>query len=53
MSTSTVAALVTTSVDTLWSYLSVILPVLIPVAIGLAVLFGGIYFVLRRVHVIR
>lgn len=53
MTTTTVLAIVNGAVTALWDYLSAILPVLIPVAIGLAVLFGGIYFVLRRLHVIR
>jgi len=53
MSTSTFETLLNANISTAWGYLSSFIEVGLPYAIGLAVVVGSIYFVLRRLNVLR
>jgi len=51
MSTSTVATLFDGFVATLWDYISAILPVVVPVLIGLGFLYGLYRLIVRKARV--
>jgi len=53
MSTSTLNTLLTASIGTAWDYITSTLGTVLPFAVGIAVLVGGIYFILRRLHVFK
>lgn len=52
MTSSTVVTIVSDAITTFWGYLTPLIPILVAFGIGLGVLAGAIYFVLRRLRVI-
>ncbi len=51
MTSSTLTAFTNQALIDLWDYVDAILPILVPVAIGFAILYGVVRFVKRRAAV--
>lgn len=52
MSTSTLASVLNSTVGTAWEYITTLLGTVMPYAVGIGVLGGGIYFILRRLKIV-
>ena len=52
MSTSTLATVLNSTIASAWEYITTLLGVVLPFAVAIAVLVGGIYFILRRLRVV-
>jgi len=53
MSTSTLDTLLEANIAIAWDYLVSVFTTVLPFAIGIAVLAGGVYFILRRLRIIK
>jgi len=52
-STTQMTDMLSANIDTAWDFLVSVFTTVLPFAIGIAVLAGGVYFILRRLRIIK